>query len=123
MTVSISSTSSREYQTSIFLIAGQLAASTVGRTRPTAQVDPLALRVVEAAVPAGHGEAGRQALDVPLERTGQRLVEVVEAEDQPPVRRRVGPEVRQVGVPHSCTVSPVRGALARSEAIRYAAPR
>jgi len=38
----------------------------------------------EAAAAAGHGHARHQPLDVPLERAGQRLVEVVQIEDQPP---------------------------------------
>ena len=54
---------------------------------------------VEPAVPPGDREAGHQPLDVPLERAGQRLVEVVEAEHQPPVRGREAAEVRQVRVP------------------------
>jgi hypothetical protein len=37
-------------------------------------------------------------LDVPLERGGQRLVEVVDVEDQPPVRRGEHAEVQQVRV-------------------------
>ena len=85
---------------------------------PTAQVDRLPLRVVEPAVPAGDREAGHQPLDVPLERAGQRLVEVVEAEDEPPVGRRERPEVRQVRVAAQLRRSPVRGAAARSDAIR-----
>jgi hypothetical protein len=38
----------------------------------------------QAVVAAGHGQARDQPLDVPLERAGQRLVEVVQVEDQPP---------------------------------------
>ena len=65
------------------------------RHRP---VDHLPLLRVEAAVAAGDGEAGDQPLDVPLERAGQRLVEVVDAEDQPPVGRAERTEVRQVRI-------------------------
>ena len=53
----------------------------------------------EPAVPSGHGKARGQPLDVPLERAGQGLVEVVDVEDQPPLRRGERAEVRQVGVP------------------------
>ena len=62
------------------------------------QVDPLALGRVELAIAPGDREARDEALDVPLERAGQRLVEVVEAEDQPPVGSGERPEVRQVRV-------------------------
>ena len=53
---------------------------------------------VEAAVPAGNGEARDQPLDVPFERPRQRLVEVVDAEDHAAVRRRIGAEVHEMGV-------------------------
>ena len=43
-------------------------------------------------------EARDEALDVPLERRGERLVEVVEVEDEPAVRRGEHPEVREVRV-------------------------
>ena len=62
-------------------------------------VDPVALLGVEATVPTRNGKACDQALDVPLERAGQGLVEVVEAEHEPPVRSGVHAEVRQVRVP------------------------
>ena len=52
----------------------------------------------EPVVPAGHGQAGRQPLDVPLERAGQGLVEVVDIEDQPPRGRGERPEIGQVRV-------------------------
>jgi hypothetical protein len=42
--------------------------------------------VVEPAIAGGDLEAGRQPLDVPLERAGQGLVEVVQVEDEPPFR-------------------------------------
>ena len=66
--------------------------------RPDREVGGLALGLVEAAVSSGDREAGRQPLDVPLERAGQGLVEVVEAEDEPAVRGGEDPEVRQVRV-------------------------
>ena len=56
------------------------------------------MRGVEPAAAPGHGEAGDEPLQIPLERARQRLVEVVHVEDEPPVGRRVGAEVRQVRV-------------------------
>ena len=53
---------------------------------------------VEAVVPCGHRDARGQPLDVPLERAGQRLVEVVHVEHQPPVQRAEHAEVEQVRV-------------------------
>ena len=53
----------------------------------------------EPAVPPGHGQARGQPLDVPLERPGQGLIEVVDVEDQPPLRRGERTEIRQVRVP------------------------
>ncbi len=47
---------------------------------------------------AGHGEARRQALHVPFERAGERLVEVVHVEDEPALRSAEQAEVRQVRV-------------------------
>ena len=43
-------------------------------------------------------EARREPLDVPFERTGQRFVEVVDVEDQSPLRRRIRAEIRKVRV-------------------------
>ena len=51
-----------------------------------------------AVVAPGDGEAGGQALDVPLPWPGKGLVEVVDAEDQPPFRRREHTEVQEVGI-------------------------
>ena len=68
------------------------------------------LLLVEAAVAAGDGEARDEPLQVPLERAGQRLVEVVEAEDQAPVGRREGAEVGQVRVAAELRVQPRAGA-------------
>ena len=61
--------------------------------------DCTAGRTVEAAIPAGHRETGGESLHVPLERSRQRLVEVVEAEDEPPVRCGEDAEVREVRIP------------------------
>ena len=57
-------------------------------------IDRLARLLVEAAVSAGDGEAHHEPLDVPLERSRQRLVEVVDAEYEPPVGRGEYAEVR-----------------------------
>jgi hypothetical protein len=57
-----------------------------------------ALACVEAAVTPGHGAAGGEALEVPLPRTFQRLVEVVEVEHERAVGRGERPEVREVRV-------------------------
>ncbi len=54
--------------------------------------------VGEALVAGGNGEAGRQALDVPLERGRERLVEVIDVEDQVAVGRGKHAEVQQVRV-------------------------
>ena len=51
-----------------------------------------------AVVARGDLEARREALDVPLPRPGQRLVEVVDVEDQPPLGRLEEAEVHEVGV-------------------------
>ena len=53
----------------------------------------------EPVVPSGHGKARGQPLDIPLERAGQGLVEVVDVEDQAPFRRGERAEVGQVRVP------------------------
>ena len=63
----------------------------------------------EAVVPSGHGQARRQPLDVPLERAGQGLVEVVDVEDQPPLRRGERAEIGQVRVPAQLHPQPRRG--------------
>ena len=63
----------------------------------------------EAVVPPGHGQARGQPLDIPLERAGQRLVEVVEIEDQPPFRRGERAEIGQVRVPAQLHPQPRRG--------------
>ena len=62
------------------------------------QVDPLPRPVVEGPVPAGDREACDKTLDVPLERSRKRLVEVVDAEDELAVRGGKRAEVREVGV-------------------------
>ena len=54
--------------------------------------------LVEAEIASGHGEARRQPLHIPLERPRQRLVEIVDAEHQPTVRRGEEPEVGEMRV-------------------------
>ena len=50
-------------------------------------------------VAPGDGQARGQALDVPLEGSGQGFVEVVDVEDEPPLGGGERAEVRQVRVP------------------------
>ena len=52
----------------------------------------------EAAVARCHHHARNETLDIPAERSGQRLVEVVEVEHQRPLRRAVQPEVEEVRI-------------------------
>ena len=49
--------------------------------------------------PGGHLQACRQALHVPLEGAGQRLVEVVDVEQHLPFRGSEAPEVREMSIP------------------------
>ena len=63
-------------------------------------------RVVEAAIPAGNGETGGEPFHVPLERSRQRLVEVVETEDEPPVGCGEDAEVREVRIAAELRVEP-----------------
>ena len=74
-------------------------------------------------VPGSDLHAGHQPLDVPLPRSRQRLVEVVEVEDQGPVGRGVPAEVRQVGVPAELDADAGGRRRARSEAMTAAVPR
>ena len=60
--------------------------------------DRVAVGIGVAAVASRHLEARRQALDVPLERPGQGLVEVVDVEHQLALGAREDAEVREVGV-------------------------
>ena len=53
---------------------------------------------LDVVVARGDDETRRQALDVPLERAGQGLVEVAEIEHQVPLRRRPQAEVEDVRV-------------------------
>ena len=82
------------------------------------EVDRCPLLLVEATIAPRDGEARDEPLDVPLERAGQRLVEVVDAEDE----RRSGaakpPKFDRWASPQSCVWRPVRAPVARSDAIR-----
>ena len=78
---------------------------------------------VEAAVAPGDLEARRQALDVPLPRPRQGLVEVVDVEDQPPVGGGEDAEVRQVGVAAHLHPKPGLGRRRQVGAMIAAAPR
>src|SRR4029077_18650422 len=64
-----------------------------GQTRSGAGIT-----VLEAIIPRSDGEAGRQSLDIPLERRRKRLIEIVDIEDRAPVGRRVYAEIQQVRV-------------------------
>ncbi len=91
-------TSSRVYQTSTLrILAKRAIASRYSRTAViTTERRSVSL---EATVSARHREARCEPLDVPLERSRKRLVEVVDAEDAPSVRCGEDPEVGEVRVP------------------------
>ena len=57
-----------------------------------------ALRGSELVCACCDDEAGGQALDIPFERTGQRLIEVVDIEHEGSFRRPIHTEIGQVGV-------------------------
>ena len=87
----------RSYQTSRWLSSAN-AAHPLPVLPHAGRHDPPPPIGREPDVAAGDLGAGRHPLDVPLPRAGQRLVEVVGAEDEPAVRRREAAEVRDVGV-------------------------
>ena len=67
---------------------------------PDSRQDDLAAGLAgEPVRPPGHGQAGGQPLDVPLERAGQGLVEVVDVKDQPPRGGGERAEIGQVRIP------------------------
>ena len=87
-----------EYQTSRFFIPAKPAiavrySSTVSRTTRSCSAprNPLSRAAISM--------LAAQPLDVPLPRARERLVEVVDVEDQPPLGRGEDAEVRQVRVP------------------------
>ena len=60
-------------------------------------------------VASGHSEARHEALQIPLKRPRQRLVEIVDVEHQPPVGRGERAKVRQVGVTAQLHAQPTVG--------------
>ena len=72
---------------------------------------------VEPALATGDLEARDQALDVPLERAGKRLVEVVQAEDEPPVGGCEDAEVEEMRVARELNGQP--GPRRRREICRH----
>ena len=94
----ISSWMSRcEYHTSR-LFMSRTGASPCGRPE-SVEHDLVLVLGGEAAVARGDQHARSQALDIPLPRARQRLVEVVEVEHHPPFGGGKDAEVRQVRVP------------------------
>ena len=69
-------------------------------------VDRLPPFGVEASIPASHSETGHQPFHVPLERARQRLVEVVDAEHQPPIGGGENTEVGQMRIATELHVQP-----------------
>ena len=90
-------TSSRAYHTCMFGIAASFRIP-LAVLAHDAEHDLLTLRLREVAVAAADLEARGEALHIPLERAGQRLVEVVEVEDEIPLGRRVAADVGEVRV-------------------------
>ena len=85
------------YQTSRFFIAAKPAIAVRYSATVSSTICSWSL-TREAVVARGDQHAHGQALDVPLPRPGQRLVEVVDVEHQPPLGRGEHAEVRQVRV-------------------------
>src|SRR5580704_13563513 len=54
--------------------------------------------VARADLPSGEHHAGGETLDVPFPRGGQRLIEIVDVENQAPLGGTVTAEIQQVGV-------------------------
>ena len=73
--------------------------------------DLASLLAREPSVPAPDLETRGQPFDVPLPRSGEGFVEVVDVDDQAAVRRRVGAEVREVSVPARLHPEPGAGRL------------
>ncbi len=87
----------RSYHTSRWLTwANPRIASRYSRTHAITSCGPAVRRQPDVA--AGDLDARGHPLDVPLPRPGQRLVEIVRAEDQPTVGRGEPAEVRYVSV-------------------------
>ena len=79
-------------------LAGQLPHD-LPVARGRGEHDLPAVLVAEPVLPRGHLQAGRQPLHVPLPGRGQRLVEVVDVEEQLALGRAEEAEVGQVRVP------------------------
>jgi hypothetical protein len=73
--------------------------------------------VLEPPVPGRQHERGDQPLDIPLERAGQRLVEIVDIEHQVTIGGAEHPEVRQVRV--TAELSVTRGPLLTRQVIGH----
>ena len=80
------SSSRRAYQTSIVRIAAKLRIA-LRYARAVPRTASRRVAAAEPAIAAGDRDARGQALDVPFPGSRQALVEVVEVEDQPPIRR------------------------------------
>ena len=95
---------------------GQRSASTAVRANG-GRHGRLPLGVAELAVAACDLEARHEPLHVPLERAGERLVEVVEVEDERALGRRVAADVREVRV--SAELRPEPGSRSRREVVGH----
>ena len=87
-----------EYHTSRFFIPANSAIAVRYSPTVSSTIRSWSLSA-KAVVARGDQHAHGQALDVPLPRARERLVEVVEVEHQPPLGRGEHAEVRQVRVP------------------------
>ena len=83
----------------------------------------LATSSPSAVVAAGDGEAGGEPLHVPLPGPGQRFVQIVDGEDDPPLRGGEAAEVAEVCVPAALHIDASDWVLSRSAAMVSAAPR
>ena len=67
--------------------------------------------LVKPEIPSGDGEARRKPLHVPLERSRQRLVEIIDAEHQATIRGGEDPEIREMRVATQLSVESRSGAV------------
>ena len=105
-----------EYHTSRLFIPAKPAIAV--RYWPTSvEHDPLLLLGAKAVVARRDQHARREPLDIPLPRARERLIEVVDVEHQPPLRRREHPEVRQMRIPAALHRQP--GPRRRREIVRH----
>ena len=68
--------------------------------------DPFLVLPGKAVVARRDQHAGGESLDIPLPRTGQRLIKIVDIEHQAPLGRGEHPEVRQVRIPAALHCQP-----------------